>query len=276
MKNEKQGVAAAFVRVLLWIYSICTFGVMMYLFYNSLRTKSDFLSNTYGAPKGITVNNYIKMIVDNDFFRYFFNSIVILTASLVLVILISSMTAYGIARYSFRLKKATRVFFLIGMMFPAQLSVIPLFIVMKNLSLVDNPVSVILISASGISLPVFMLTNFFARLPQEIYEAAVVDGAGEWKVFFRIMFPMASPAVMSICITTSIQIWNQFFIPLIFLQSDQYKTVPLLVTKYTGNLLRNIDMAFTGSVLATIPILIIFTIFSKRIIEGITAGAVKG
>lgn len=274
--NEKRGVVASFVKALLWIYSICTFGVLVYLFYNSLRTKSDFLSNTYGVPDSLTFSNYVKIIVDNEFFHYFFNSVVILMVSLVLVILISSMTAYGIARYSFRLKKATRVFFLIGMMFPAQLSVIPLFIVMKNLSLVDNPISVILISASGISLPVFMLTNFFARLPQEIYEAAVVDGAGEWRVFFQIMFPMASPAVMSICITASIQIWNQFFIPLIFLQSDKYKTVPLLVTKYTGNLLRNIDMAFTGSVLATVPILIVFIIFSKRIIEGITAGAVKG
>lgn len=276
MMNKRQGVAAGFVKAFLWVYSICTFGVMVYLFYNSLRPRSDFLSNTYGAPESLTFDNYVKMIVDNDFLRYFLNSVLILAASLLLVILISSMTAYGIARYKFRFKKATRIFFLIGLMFPAQLSVVPLFLVMKNLSIVDNPLSVILISASGISLPVFMLTNFFSKLPNEIYEAAVVDGASEWRVFFRIMFPIASPVVMSVCITTSIQIWNQFFIPLIFLQSDKFKTVPLLVTKYTGNLLRNIDMALTVSVLATIPILILFIIFSNKIIEGVTAGAIKG
>ena len=103
-----------------------------------------------------------------------------------------------------------------------------------------------------------------------------MDGAGQWTTFFRIMFPIASPVVMSVCITTSVGIWNQFFLPLIFLKSDNNKTVPLLVTKYTNNLLRNVDMSMAVSVLSTIPILILFIIFSNRIIEGVTEGAVKG
>lgn len=274
--QKKQGFWAGVTKAALWLYSLGTFAILFYLVYNSLRTRDDFLSNTFGRPQSLGLDSYIRLITQNHFFRYFGNSLLILVVSLTLLILVSSVTAYGIARFSFPGKKLVRVFFLIGMMFPAQLSVVPLFLVMKNLGLVNNPLSVILISSAGLSLPVFMLTNFFAKLPKEIYEAAIMDGAGEWTAFFRIMFPIASPVVMSVCITTSVSIWNQFFLPLIFLQSDKYKTLPLLVTKYTGNLLRNVDMALAVSVLATVPILTLFILFSNRIIEGVTEGAVKG
>lgn len=274
--QKKQGIAAGVAKIFMWIYSLATFAILLYLVYNSMRPRNDFLSNTFGKPESLGLQSYKRLIVEDHFFRYFLNSVTILAVSLVLLILISSITAYGIARFDFPLKRLVRVFFLIGMMFPVQLSVVPLFLLMNNVKLVDNPLSVILISSAGISLPVFMLTNFFEKLPKEIYESAIMDGAGEWTTFFRIMFPIASPVVMSVCITTSVGIWNQFFLPLIFLKSDSYKTVPLLVTKYTGNLLRNVDMSMAVSVLSTIPILILFIIFSNRIIEGVTEGAVKG
>ena len=121
-----------------------------------------------------------------------------------------------------------------------------------------------------------MLTDFFSKLPKEIYEAAVIDGAGEWTAFFKIMFPMATPVVFSVCITSSVQIWNQFFLPLIFLQKDEYKTLPLLVVKYTNKLINTMDLAMAASALSTIPILILFMIFSRRILDGVTSGAVKG
>lgn len=125
-------------------------------------------------------------------------------------------------------------------------------------------------------MPVFMLTDFFANLPNEIYEAAIIDGAGEWKTFYKIMFPMAKPIVFSICIIMSVQVWNQFFMPLIFLQSEAYKTIPLIIVKYTKNLLSTMDLAMAASVLSTVPILIIFVIFSERILEGVATGGVKG
>ena len=274
--RKKQGITAGVVKLFMWVHSIATFAMLLYLVYNSLRPRTDFLSNTFGKPASLGFQSYGRLITQDHFFRYFCNSVMILAASLVLLILISSITAYGIARFQFPLKRLVRVFFLIGMMFPVQLSVVPLFLVMNNMKLVDNPISVILISSAGISLPVFMLTNFFEKLPKEIYESAIMDGAGQWTTFFRIMFPIASPVVMSVCITTSVGIWNQFFLPLIFLKSDNNKTVPLLVTKYTNNLLRNVDMSMAVSVLSTIPILILFIIFSNRIIEGVTEGAVKG
>lgn len=276
MMEKRQGFAAGLAKAFLWCYSGFTFFLLIYLVYNSFRTKQDFLGNTLGVPEEFTLENYARIIFKDHFFRYFANSVIILVVSLALLILISSLTAYGIAHYSFPMKRAVRIFFLIGMMFPVQLGVVPIFLLMNSLGLVDNLLSVILVAATGISMPVFMLTNYFSRLPREIYEAAVIDGAGEWTAFFRVMFPMAQPVVMAVCITNSVSIWNQFFMPLIFLQSDVKKTVPLLVTKFTNNLVMNVDSALAVSVLATVPILILFIIFSQNIIDGITAGAVKG
>lgn len=276
MMEKRQGFAASLAKAFLWCYSGFTFFLLIYLVYNSFRTKQDFLGNTLGIPEEFTLENYVRIIFKDHFFRYFANSVIILVVSLALLILISSLTAYGIAHYSFPMKRAVRIFFLIGMMFPVQLGVVPIFLLMNSLGLVDNLLSVILVAATGISMPVFMLTNYFSRLPREIYEAAVIDGAGEWTAFFRVMFPMAQPVVMAVCITNSVSIWNQFFMPLIFLQSDVKKTVPLLVTKFTNNLVMNVDSALAVSVLATVPILILFIIFSQNIIDGITAGAVKG
>lgn len=276
MMSRHQGKAAGIVKVLLWIYSSFTFLMLVYMMYHSLRPRQDILSNTFGKPERLSLDNYIKLVTKDHFFRYFGNSVMILVVSLTLLILISSTTAYGIARYRFKGRKFFRIYFLIGLMFPIQLGIVPVFQIMKNMNLINNPLSVILVSAANISMPVFMLTDFFAGLPREIYEASLIDGAGEWLTFRKIMFPMASPVVFSVCITVSVQIWNQFFLPLIFLQKDASKTVPLLVVKYTGKLINTMDLAMAVSTLSTIPILLLFMIFSQKILDGVTAGGVKG
>lgn len=276
MMCKHQGKAAGFVKILLWIYSGITFFVLLYMMYQSLRPKRDVLSKTFSKPQTLNFDNYIRLITEEHFFRYFGNSMLILVASLALLIFISSLTAYGIARYKFKGRNFFRAFFLLGMMFPAQLGVVPIFQIMKTLGLINNPLSVILVSGANISMPVFMLTSFFEKLPKEIYEAAVIDGAGEWTAFRKIMFPMASPVVFAVCITSSVTIWNQFFLPLIFLQRDSIKTLPQLVTKYTSNIMNTMDLATAVSTLSTIPILILFFVFSSKILDGVTAGGVKG
>lgn len=280
--NEKsvmcrhQGKTAGLVKILLWVYSGITFFVLLYMMYQSLRPKRDILSKTFGKPQSLSLDNYVRLITEEHFFRYFGNSVLILVASLALLIFISSLTAYGIARYKFKGRNFCRAFFLLGMMFPAQLGIVPIFQIMKTLGLINNPLSVILISGANISMPVFMLTSFFEKLPKEIYEAAVIDGAGEWTAFRKIMFPMASPVIFAVCITSSVTIWNQFFLPLIFLQRDSIKTLPQLVTKYTSNIMNTMDLATAVSTLSTIPILILFFAFSSKILDGVTAGGVKG
>ncbi|GGD93833.1 carbohydrate ABC transporter permease [Paenibacillus nasutitermitis] len=262
--------------LILWLYSLFALFVLAYMTYQSLRPKSEILSKTFGLPDTLSFGTYARLFSEGHFHIYFMNSVIIVCISLLIVVMLSSMVAYGIGRFQFRFKKGLLIYFLLGMMFPVQLGIVPIFIIIRSMGLLDTHAAIILILSAGLSMAVFLLTVFFQRLPKEIYESAKVDGAGEWTTFMRVMFPLASPVVFSICIIMSVQIWNQFFVPLIFLQSEANKTIPLMIMKYTTNLLYTVDLALGASVISTVPILIAFFFFSKRIMDGVAAGGVKG
>lgn len=274
--NKQKGTIEKIVNGIMWLAASFIIFLLGYLIYNSFREKSDVLTNTLGIPQGFSFQNYIELFVNDHFEKYFLNSIIILFGSVILLVILSSLVAYGLGRYAFKGNKYLRIFFLIGMMFPIQLGIVPVFLLIKGMGLTDSYTSVILIMGTAISMPVLMLTDFFSKLPEELHEAATLDGASEFKIFTSIMFPMAKPVVFSVCIISAVNIWNQFFIPLIFLQSDDKKTVPLLVVKYTNNLFNSMDAALAASVLSTIPILIIFVIFSRKVLSGFMNGSVKG
>jgi len=276
MNRDLKRPSIRIVQFLMILYSAFNVAILLYVIYNSMRSRPEFLSNTFALTKELSLKSYEKLIVSDNFFRYFLNSMLILVGALLLSTALSTTVAYALGRYNFRTKKFFRTYFLVGLMFPIQLSIVPVFLMMKNIGLIDNYLSVILISGASISMSVFLLTNFFAKLPHEIYEAAVIDGAGEFTIFTRIMFPLAKPVIFSMSIITSVGIWNQFFVPLIFLQSDSNKTLPLLVMKYTKKLMMTMDSAFAVSVLTIVPILVLFAIFSKKILNGIAEGGVKG
>ncbi|THF82169.1 carbohydrate ABC transporter permease [Cohnella fermenti] len=261
---------------ILWLYSLLTLLLLGYMTYQALRPKKELLSATFGWPKHLGLGNFRKLFVEAGFFTYLLNSALILFGSLAIVVLLSTMTAYGIGKFRFRFKGGLLLYFLIGLMFPVQLGIVPIFLLIRDLHLLNTQWSVILVLASGLSMPVFLLTTFFAKLPHDLYESAKMDGANEWTTFVRVMFPLASPVTFSVCIIMSMQIWNQFFVPLILLQSESRKTIPLMIMKFTNNVLYNMDLALAGSVMATVPLLILFFFFSGRVIEGVAAGGVKG
>ncbi|MFD2331225.1 carbohydrate ABC transporter permease [Cohnella sp. GCM10020058] len=272
LRPKRTPVSAA----ILWIYSLLTLLLLCYMTYQSLRPKKELLSATFGMPKHLGFGNFRKLFAEAGFFTYLLNSALILFGSLAIVVLLSTMVAYGIGKFNFRFKGGLLLYFLIGLMFPVQLGIVPIFLLIRDMHLLNSQWAVILVLASGLSMPVFLLTTFFARLPHDLYESAKIDGAGEWTTFLRVMFPLASPVTFSVCIIMSMQIWNQFFVPLIFLQSESRKTIPLMIMKFTTNVLYNMDLALVGSVMATVPLLILFFFFSGRVIEGVAAGGVKG
>ncbi|MFC5701623.1 carbohydrate ABC transporter permease [Cohnella faecalis] len=272
LRPKKTPISAA----ILWGYSLLTLLVLVYMTYQSFRPKKDLLSATFAIPKHLGFGNFRKLFVEAGFFTYLLNSALILFGSLALLVMLSTMVAYGIGKFQFKFKSGLLMYFLIGLMFPVQLGIVPIFLLIRNMGLLDNQLSVVLVLASGLSMPVFLLTTFFAKLPHDLYESAKIDGAGEWTTFIRVMFPLASPVTFSICIIMSMQIWNQFFVPLIFLHSETKKTIPLMIMKFTNNTIYNMDMAMVGSVMATVPLLILFFFFSGRVIDGVATGGVKG
>ena len=160
-------------------------------------------------------------------------------------------------------------------MFPAQLGILPVFIILRNLNLTNNLFGLAMLYSSALSLPVFIFSMFFKTLPMALAESAKIDGANEFIVYARIMLPLSSPIIFTVALLNLITVWNDFFLPLVFLPSPRNYTMTLGVYRYTTNFIQKWNLIFPAASLAVVPIVIIFIFFSDKVISGIARGAIK-
>ena len=224
----------------------------------------------------MSFKNYAHLFSGNSLYlTWYGNSILITLIFTVLCLLISSMIGYGIAMYKFKLNNLIFTLVLITMMIPIEIIMLPLYKLSINLGLINTMWGIILPFIAA-PLPIFFFKQYAGGLPKDFLDAARVDGCTEYGIFFRIMVPLMLPAFSSMAILQALFSWNNFLWPLIVLRSNEQLTIPIglstLLTPY-GN---NYDMLISGSVIAIIPILIIFLFFQRYFIEGMTAGGVKG
>lgn len=246
----------------------------------SLRTSQDFFTRgAWALPIPPHVQNYISAWTQMRVGAYFLNSVFYSVVGTLGAILLAAMISYVIARVKFRFARAIYVFFLFLMMWPAWVSLVPSYMWMRTLGLIDTYWVLFLGYWLG-SLPFncFLLYNFFETLPVELEEAALMDGANAWQIFWKIMFPLARPGVTTIGIFTFIGIWNDFFSPLIYLRSpDKYPlSLGLQLLSVSSTYGADHPRLFAGMLIFMLPILIIYFILKDRITEGLTVGAIKG
>ncbi len=261
--------------VVLLITSSITIFVLISTLFNSFKTKSDLISNTFGFPKKFSLGNYISVLTEDKFGKYFFNSIVLTLGSLFLLILLSSMVAYGISRYKFKMRGFVQSYFMLGLMFPIQLSILPLFIILRTLGLLNSLPGLMLLYGAGMSFPVFVFTKFFATLPVSLEESARLDGANEFIIYTKIMMPICKPVLSTIALINFVSIWNDFYMPLVFLGKANVRTLTLGVYKYMENFLKSWNFAFAAVIITLIPVIIMYFLFSNQIVAGLSGGAVK-
>ncbi|WP_245478797.1 carbohydrate ABC transporter permease, partial [Mesorhizobium sp. M7A.F.Ca.US.014.04.1.1] len=183
---------------------------------------------------------------ETNFVRYLANSVGITMAAVALILLFSTMAAYAIARYQFRLSALVLMFFLSGMTVPLKLAIIPLFIQLDSLGLVDSYAGLVLVYvAMGIPSAVFIMTGFLRTLPRELEESARMDGASEFRIMRSIMLPLARPALVIVAIQNAVPIWNDFFFPLVLITSDELKTLPQGLTVFVGEFTTDWGVMFT-------------------------------
>jgi raffinose/stachyose/melibiose transport system permease protein len=169
------------------------------------------------------------------------------------------------------------VYFLTGIMVPIRLAIVPLFVLMRDLHLLDTYWSLVLVyTASGLPSAIFILTGFFRALPRDLDNAARIDGAGELNVLLRVMLPLVRPALAIVTVYNIIPIWNDFFFPLVFIHEDRLKTLPLGLTVFFGEYATNWALLFAGLTLAAAPVIGLYILMSQQFIKGLTAGAIKG
>lgn len=267
VKNLFSGLLAVYCCIIVFLISITIL--------SSFKTKSDLVHNTLGFPKQFTLESYKILITEENFLRWYCNSILLTVAAIAAVVIISSTTAYGLSRYRFKGVVFLQNLFLLGLMFPIQLGILPIFIMLRRIHLVNNFLGLIILYAANMSFPVFIFSMFFRTLPSTLADAAKIDGAGEFTIFWRVMLPLAKPVIATICLLSTITVWNDFFFPLVFLTRRSMRTVTLGVYQYMSDFLSNWHLVFAAATLSLIPIMILFTLFSSHIVSGITSGSIK-
>jgi raffinose/stachyose/melibiose transport system permease protein len=262
--------AAAYLGALVSLYPI------FLMLTSSLKTNIQILKNPMSLPTSISFAAYSKLVHQIPFFTYFWNSLVVSVVSVVLILLFGVMASFYIARYPFRWNGALFFFFLLGMMIPIKLGIVPLFLLMKKLAMLNSIWSLVSVyTAIGMPLAILILTGFFRTLPKELEEAARIDGASDFGVMWHVLLPLIRPAIGTVMIMNFIMAWNDFFFPLIFIQDDMKKTIPVGMLSLFGQYSTDLSMLFAGLTLASVPMMIIFFLASKQFMEGMTAGAVK-
>ena len=258
------------ISIILIIYSLITVFLVGETIASSFKTKIELVDNLIGLPKEPTLANYFTVFVKEGFGRYIMNSISLVAISLILLIIVSSMLAYGMAQYTFKGKKFLQAYFLIGLMMPVQLSILPLYLMLSNSFL-----GLALLYAANLSFSFLVFNQFFLQLPQAMIESAHMDGASDMCIFWKIVVPISKPVFSTVGLLQFVTIWNDFFLPMVFLPKKNAHTLTLAIYSYTGNFLKNWDKIFAAATIALVPILIIYFLFSEQIVAGLTAGSTK-
>jgi raffinose/stachyose/melibiose transport system permease protein len=257
-------------------YCVLIFYPLFNMIVSSLKTTREIFSNPFGLPATLLFENYKTVWVVRGFGVYFKNSVIITFVSMIFVILFGSMASYGVSRYQYRMRTWVYMLFLSGIMLPLKAAIIPLFILIKRLNLMDNHLSLILIFiAMGLPSTVFILSGFMKAIPYELEYAARIDGCNDWMIYRRIVMPVTKSAIALVTIYNAVPIWNDFFFPLVFIQTNRLKPLPLGLTSFFGQYSTNWSLLFTGLSIAILPMLILYIFMSRYFIRGMTAGAIK-
>jgi raffinose/stachyose/melibiose transport system permease protein len=244
--------------------------------FNGFRTNMEIFQSPFAIPDFSNLGNFLAIWNETNFLRYLFNSFLVTGSSIVLILVLGTMAAYAIARYEFFGASFILLFFIAGLTLPLKLAIIPLFILMRDLGILNNQLSLICVYvAMGLPSTVFILTGFIRTLPSELEDAARMDGASELRIMWSVMLPLARPAMVIAAIQNLVPIWNDFFFPLVFIQNDALKTLPQGLTAFMGEYTTNWGVLFAGLTLSAAPITIIYIILSRQFINGMTSGAVK-
>jgi len=272
------GTINVFSHGFLLVWGLLTALPLLWALLSAFKSDNEILSDPWGLPGQLRWSNFSRAWTHGHIGQYFINTGIVLLGSLTLTMLLGATAAYALARYQFWGNRIIYFTFVGGMMFPVVLAFVPLFFVVRNAGLLDTlPGLMLVYTAYSLPFTVFFLTAFFRTLPTAVSEAALIDGCGPFRLFFRVMLPMAKPGLISVGIFNFLGHWNQYLLPVVLLK-DESKYVlaqglaALAVSEgYRGDYSR----LFAGLTLAMLPVLVVYGVFQRQIQAGLTAGQMK-
>lgn len=243
-----------------------------------LRSSGEVLSEPFSIPKEIHWENYGNILAPGSpFWPALFNSVLIVIGTIVLLLASASPAAYVLARIRFPGREVIYNVFLFGLLFPLTVAALPLYLTIRQLHLLDSLWAVILPQvAFGLPTTILILRNFFRAIPQELEDAAIIDGATRLGFFLRVLMPLSRPALAVVSVLAAVGSWNNFLLPLLVLSDPSQATLPLAVTQFQGQYATDWASVLAFITLAMIPAVVIYLLAERQIVSGLTAGAVKG
>ncbi|WP_162606503.1 carbohydrate ABC transporter permease [Jiangella asiatica] len=266
-------------NLLVWLLVAFNLAIFAWMFVNSVRTHSEIFANPWSLPAALHLENYANAWVTSGFGNAILNSVIVCATSAVAIIALSAPAAYILAKTNTRMSETMLLYIAVGIGVPVQVIVIPLFVVVENLNLLNSLQGLIVVYV-GLNLPftIFLLAGFFRSIPDELEEAASLDGAGTFAAFFRIVLPLARSGMVTALILNLVWLWAETFIALVLIQSTDHETLPLALLnfmakqQYAG---ADYGQLMAGVCIILLPVLAAYIWLGRRIIEGMTVGANK-
>jgi raffinose/stachyose/melibiose transport system permease protein len=277
-KARQSPVRSIAAHAILLTYTLIALFPVYVVVVNSFKNKRGIFASPLTPPFGATwaPEGYAKVWLRGDFPLYFQNSLIVTVVSLVLVLLFGAMAAFALSEYRFKGNTLTGLYLALGIMIPIRLGTVAILQLMAAAGLVNTLYSLILVyTAQGLPLAIFILSEFMRTVSDDLKNAGRIDGMNEYKIFFRLVLPLVRPAMATVAVFTMIPIWNDLWFPLILAPSENTKTVTLGAQMFLGQFQSEWDAVLAALTLAIMPVLILYFIFSRQLIRGITSGAVK-
>jgi multiple sugar transport system permease protein/raffinose/stachyose/melibiose transport system permease protein len=258
------------------LYTVVTGGPLVWVASMSLRTTAEIFRNPYGLPSPAHWQKFADAWTKSNYATYFWNSTVTVVTAVILVTVIGAMAAHCLARYQFRGSRLVRFLILSGLVLPPQLLILALFQILLEVQLYNTLTGLVLVYvATHVAVTVYILEGFFAQIPQDLFDAARIDGYSDFEIFWRVTVPIGAPAIFTTVMLNFIILWNEFLFAVVLLTDDNKRTLPLGIMHFMGGHQLDVGMIATGLMIAIAPVILLYALFSETMIKGMTAGAVR-
>ena len=247
---------------------------LAWMLYSSLKTNAEIFARPFGVPASPQWSNLIEAWTVGGLGRLYLNSLLVTGSAVTIVVALAALASYAFARLEFPGRDALFYVFLIGLLLPPQTVIIPLFTLLRDIGLLNTYWALILPYASWpLALTIYLMRSFYRTLPGELEDAARIDGAGTFQIFWHVMLPLVRPAMVTMAILNTVNLWNELLFALLFIRDDALRTLPAGLLAFYGYHSVDYKLVFAALSIATIPILILYFVFQRQIIAGLTVGS---
>jgi len=275
---KKIKVSNVVLQVILIAFAVIQLYPLLFLLFFSLKDNNEIYSgNVMGFPKQLRWSNYENALVNANVGLYLFNSILVTAIVIVVSGILACMVSYAIARMRIKVNRLVKTCFSLGLMIPLHAVLLPVFIMLRNLKMLDTYQAIIIpYIAFALPMAIFFMIGFFESLPKELEESAFQDGCGIFLTFFLVMLPLVRPALATISVFTFLSTWNEMMFAITFINSEKYRTLTVGIMQMVGKYTTDWGTMGAGLVVATLPTIVIYLLLSKQVQSGMVSGAVKG